>query len=101
MIHSFMRSDFVVADGRRIEASMWICDDVVQLKATIAGADGTLRAEYPSLRRRYRYDPVTIAATIDTFAGEFEALADIAVPWTLLAPVLDDATGCSAAASPG
>jgi hypothetical protein len=86
MVQSFTRADFSLADDRGIEASIWICEDAVRLKASIVATDNTLRAELPSLRRIYRYDPATIAATIETFSREFEELADVTVPWALLPP---------------
>jgi hypothetical protein len=89
MTQSFTRSDFTLPDGRGVQASMWIVDDAVRLKVSIVAARGTLNAALPSLRRVYRYEPATLTATIEAFTREFETIAGISVPWTLVAAISD------------
>jgi hypothetical protein len=85
MTQAFTRSDFTLPDGRGVEAMMWIVDDAVRLKASIVAAAGPL----PSLRRVYRYDPATIAATIEAFTREFETIGGVSMPRTLMAAIGD------------
>jgi len=77
----FFRSVFPLADGRQIEASCFLAGRVLRLSATLVDADFVIRRSH---RGVYLYDPQTWVRDIEAFTTEFEAVAGVDLPWTLL-----------------
>ena len=74
----FFRYLFRLADGRQVEASIFIAEQTVRLLATLV--DRKQHIQTPSPRRVFRYDPTTFDSDLEFFTAEFEQIIGFELP---------------------